>query len=678
MKQLELLKFCRIKRGEKRPFEKEWQKKPYSYEEIKKYIPQENYGVLCGYEGLIIIDADTPELTEEVLDKLPNTFRVQTGSGGVHHYFFCPELKEKIVLTNNKHYGEVQNWGSQCVGPNCLHPNGKTYQIIEDSKIAKISREELINCISKFKKEKIVLTSEKKEDEEEWIEKFIEEVSAKWIKGDRQNLALSTAGYLRKEKGLGFNNTKNIILRICEKTKDQEKSSRVRAVAETFKKDEKQVRGSMGMKERGIENKLFSYFSKETNYLKIVEEFYFHQPFYYDSFRIWWIWEHENYKWKRIDETDLMNAIDKLTSLPNVSTQIKSNLLEAFKRIGRKKKPINPKSTWIQFVDKIIDVETGEEIPASPKYFIFNSIPFSLSDSEETPIMDKIFEEWVGKDYVKTLYEILAYSILPDMPIHRIFCFIGSGMNGKSKFLELLRKFVGHDNCCSTELDVLLQSRFEITRLHKKLVCQMGETNFNEMSKTSILKKLSGGDLIGFEYKNKDPFEEKNYAKILIATNNLPTTTDKTIGFYRRWIIVDFPNQFSEKKDILAEIPEEEYKNLAKKTINILFELLNKRTFHKEGTIDERKERYEAKSNFLETFLNLFTEEDINGYITKSDFFKKFSEWSKENRHREMSEKSLSLAMKKIGIESEKKHFSWMYDGKGGQARIWRGIKWKE
>jgi len=102
------------------------------------------------------------------------------------------------------------------------------------------------------------------------------------------------------------------------------------------------------------------------------------------------------------------------------------------------------------------------------------------------------------------------------------------------------------------------------------------------------------------------------------------------------------------------------------------------RTFHKEGTIDERKERYEAKSNFLETFLNLFTEEDINGYITKSDFFKKFSEWSKENRHREMSEKSLSLAMKKIGIESEKKHFSWMYDGKGGQARIWRGIKWKE
>jgi len=184
--------------------------------------------------------------------------------------------------------------------------------------------------------------------------------------------------------------------------------------------------------------------------------------------------------------------------------------------------------------------------------------------------MDRIFEEWVGKDYVKTLYEIIAYCLLPDYPINRLFCFVGSGMNGKSKFLELVRRFVGANNVCSTELDTLIASRFEITRLHKKLICQMGETNFNEMNKTSIIKKLTGGDLIGFEYKNKNPFEEKNYAKIIIATNNLPTTTDKTIGFYRRWLIIDFPNQFSEKKDILAEIPDEEYESLALKCVGIL------------------------------------------------------------------------------------------------------------
>jgi len=170
----------------------------------------------------------------------------------------------------------------------------------------------------------------------------------------------------------------------------------------------------------------------------------------------------------------------------------------------------------------------------------------------------------------------------------------------KSKFLQLLTKFIGEDNVTSTELDTLLTSRFEITRLHKKLVCQMGETNFSEINKTSIIKKLTGQDIIGFEYKNKDPFEEINYAKILIATNNLPTTTDKTIGFYRRWMIIDFPNQFNEKKDILKDIPEEEYNALALKCSLILKDLLETRTFTNEGSVEDRMKRYEDHSNPLE------------------------------------------------------------------------------
>ncbi len=268
--------------------------------------------------------------------------------------------------------------------------------------------------------------------------------------------------------------------------------------------------------------------------------------------------------------------------------------------------------------------------------------------------------------------------MLPDYPFHRIFCLVGVGLNGKGSFLNLIENFIGKDNLCSTELDTLLASRFEVTRLFKKLVCVMGETNFSELTKTSMLKKLSGGDMIGFEYKNKNPFEEKNYAKIIIATNNLPTTTDKTIGFYRRWCLIDFPNQFDEKKDILKDIPIKEYENLATECFIILSTIIKKREFTNEGTIEERKEKYEAKSNFLEKFIELFIDEDFNEFITKADFNKKFNSWCKENRHREMSETSLGISMKRLGVESEKKFFNWMYDGKGGQARVWNGIKWKE
>jgi len=35
------------------------------------------------------------------------------------------------------------------------------------------------------------------------------------------------------------------------------------------------------------------------------------------------------------------------------------------------------------------------------------------------------------------------------------------------------------------------------------------------------------------------------------------------------------------------------------------------------------------------------------------------------------------LEMKKMGIEGSTRHFSWMNDGRGGNARIWQGVKWK-
>ncbi len=428
---------------------------------------------------------------------------------------------------------------------------------------------------------------------------------------------------------------------------------------------------------------LFSEFGSFTNFLDIAKEFIKKQPMYYDNSKIWWGWNYKNFKWEIIDETDLMNAIDKYTINPTVNSKIRNELLEALKRVSRLNIPKKPKKTWIQFKDKVIDFKTGIEIDAKPEYFITNPIPWTLHKEKfvNTPKMDKIFEEWVGKEYVQTLYEIIAYCLIPDYPIHRLFCLIGAGLNGKSCFLRLLKKFVGENNVTSTELDILLNSRFEITRLHKKLVCVMGETNFAEMSKTSVIKKLTGQDIIGFEYKNKNPFEDTNYAKILIATNNLPSTTDKTIGFYRRWLIIDFPNRFSEQKDILDDIPEEEYEILTIKSIGILKDLLERRKFNNEGTIEEREKRYEDKSDPLEKFIKEFTNlKDSEGNIPKWEFEKTLNEWLAENRHRKMSDRTIVKKMREKGIEEDRVYVDWWENDiqTRKQIRAWVGIKWKD
>ena len=693
------MNFVLLERGGKKPFQKDWQKKDLSWnnEELQKHISSNgNYGVRGGGEkNLIIVDFDNEALQNEIIGQLPKTFTVKAGGGLLHKYFLSDKCESfKIFDKDMDTLVDVQGEGKQVVGASSVHPNGKIYEITKDEEIAFIPYAEL---------QAILMPHDKKPKKEIQVETKQEEMSSDFLDEIKSRINIED---LLSE--FGCDTSANPTNCPFHDSKGGKCLGFTKEVAHCFHCDDSWNIFSLVQQQRGCNfNEALEWLAEreglsedlklsrkswhkqqqlKDNPAKIltdttVQADMFHelQPYFYDKAGLWWLWNNDEFMWELVDEVDLLNMISATTGDDVIKPQNRTIILNTLKQEGRKHIPKPAKSSWIQFKDNIFDVKTGEQFKASSEYFVTNPIPYELGGNGiDMPNMDRIFAEWVGKKNVETLYEILAYCILPDMPLHRIFCFIGSGMNGKSCFLNLLRKFVGNKNCCATELDTLLQSRFEVTRLHKKLVCQMGETNFNEMSKTSLLKKLSGGDLIGYEYKNKNPFEEINYAKIIIATNNLPSTTDKTIGFYRRWMIIDFPNQFSENKEVLDDIPESEYRSLALRCCVTLKSLLEKRAFTNQGTIEERKEKYESKSNFLETFLEKFIVQDQDGYITKADFFKKFISWCKENRHRQMAENSVGLAMKKLGVEQSKKYFSWLFDGKGGQLRCWVGIKWLE
>lgn len=416
-----------------------------------------------------------------------------------------------------------------------------------------------------------------------------------------------------------------------------------------------------------------------------AQNFLTKQPLFYDESKLWWSWKaNSSACWKMIDEVQVMNDVFDIINVQGISSKERGEVLNALKQEGRKLSPIESPKTWIQFKNGVIDLDkdTMSLSEVDKNYFVTNPLAWNLGESEDTPNMDRIFTEWVGEENKVQLYEILAYCMLPDYPIHRMFILLGGGLNGKSKFLQLMRKFIGEDNCSSTELDKLTggNSRFEFTRFHKKLVCTMGETDFNEIQRTSVLKSLTGQDNIAIEYKGKDHLDYTNYAKIIIATNNLPSTNDKTVGFYRRPIIIDFPNQFTEKKDILSEIPDQEYENLGRKCINILKKLLTDRVFTNEGTIEDRMKRYEDRSNPFDKFWSENVKENFDEYITLNQFKKKFYEWCNYNKFRKMNDHEIGEKMKQKDVEKKIKNIEWYDDQikKRVTTKVWSGIGWKE
>lgn len=403
-------------------------------------------------------------------------------------------------------------------------------------------------------------------------------------------------------------------------------------------------------------------------------DFFEHNPIMYDE-QIWWRWDNDIKRWYIVRDVRVMLDFSNNFILQGANTSVfhsnlRTAILNALKQSGFIFKTYfikDIKPTWVVFKDCIVDVMTEEVMDHNFTYFSKNSIPYNYleADDTDTSKFDELFKAWVvgnGQDetWIETLYEVVAYSMLPDYPLENIFCLLGEGSNGKSSFIRLLVNFLGMYNIGATELSLLSNpnSRFETTALQGKLVCLMSELDDAQLKNTSLIKKLAGNkEVIRAEYKGRGHVEFTNYAKIIMSTNFLPDSADKTDGFYRRWLVIDFPNQFPETNgDVLAHLTEKDYSALARKCITILKNLLQKNTFTNLGSIKQRRQRYEDKANPLKRFIDEKCVVSPNKEIPVFELFEVVSSWLNEKGYRALSKPKLSRLMKENGFEVEPKH----------------------
>lgn len=427
-----------------------------------------------------------------------------------------------------------------------------------------------------------------------------------------------------------------------------------------------------------IEYKINEAIYSFSNYFDMADQFIKIQPLYYNEKKLWWAWNYNDKCWRLIDETDILNVINaKVHGLKLFESKQKNEILTALQMRSRLNAPKEAPDSWVQFKNKIYDYKTKECFEATPEYFITNPIPFEIGDTEETPTIDKWIIEWVGEKWKPTIYEIIAFTCVPHYKINRIFCLNGEGRNGKSTLLHIIRTFVGQKNCCSSSMDTILSRPFESAKLFKKLVCEMGEINSGIFRKTELIKKLVGSDTIGFEFKGKDGFDGYNYAKIIIATNKLPETTDKTTGFYSKWIIIDFLNRFKENPNFLDALPQSEFNALAKKCLRIISELMQRGEFTNEGTPEEKALRYEEKSSPFNDFIKLEMEKEEGVSTPFFQIYNEYKAYCEQRTLRLPSKVEVSRILKAKGFCETVVKWS-LADGRETTVRAYLGLRFKE
>lgn len=316
----------------------------------------------------------------------------------------------------------------------------------------------------------------------------------------------------------------------------------------------------------------------------------------------------------------------------------------------------------------ILNIRTKELSIFNPRKIFFNKLPIYYDPTAKCPLIEKHFEEVLrNKDDSKVLFELFGYSLLKENRLEKAFMFIGNGRNGKSKTLELLKKFVGIENCSALPLSSMTSESFSLSELFGKMVNLAGDLSYTDLKETGVLKQLIGRDEIQTKRKFKTDLNFVNYAKLLFATNELPKIYDMTDGFWTKWILLEFPYKFITQKEY-DELPEQERTNkkiidteiiekisspeelsgLLNKALESLDRILEQKEFSYSHGTNEVKDMWIRQSDSFMAFCLDNLEEDYNNKISRKELKQKYFKFCKKFRLRSSSDKSIKITLENM------------------------------
>ena len=195
-----------------------------------------------------------------------------------------------------------------------------------------------------------------------------------------------------------------------------------------------------------------------------------------------------------------------------------------------------------------LNVRTGEVLEFDPEAIEFCRIPVKYDPSAYSEDLDKMIDRVFCHDpeLIALFYEIVGYITVKTLRYEKGFIFFGSGSNGKSTLLDLIKVFIGSANYSAIPIDQLTD-RFSKAELLNKLANIGDDINDVSLRDNGTIKQLISGKTIQAEKKGQDPFPLTSYATQIHACNEIPRSLDHTSGFYRRFIYIPFNATFTRK-----------------------------------------------------------------------------------------------------------------------------------
>lgn len=307
----------------------------------------------------------------------------------------------------------------------------------------------------------------------------------------------------------------------------------------------------------------------------------------------------------------------------------------------------------------IIDLRTGELLPHDREAYLTKQCPVIYNpDAPDPKLWLQFLSDIFGGDpyMLDYIQKCVGYSLTGSTSEQCAFFLFGTGRNGKSTFLEIVRGILG-DYATNIQPQTIMVNpksgnapSSDIARLKGARLVTSVEPNEGMRLDEGLLKQLTGDDVVTARKMFSEEFEFKPEFKLWMATNHKPLIRGTDTGIWRRIHLIPFevqiPTDKVDKKLKYKLVKEAE--GILKWAVQGCIKWQNEGLTMPQKVLEAVRE-YQHEMDVISAFLDAccMTGE---GETKASKLYAVYAKWAEEHNEYLMSSTKFGTELKRKGI----------------------------
>jgi putative DNA primase/helicase len=299
--------------------------------------------------------------------------------------------------------------------------------------------------------------------------------------------------------------------------------------------------------------------------------------------------------------------------------------------------------------------------PHERNHYRTTQIPHEYDANADCSRFKKFLQEIFDGDSdadqkAQALLEMIGYTLLSHARLERFAILVGSGANGKSVVMEVIKALVGRDNVVAVQPNKF-DSTFQRAHLHMKLANLVTEIPEGAVIADAELKAIVSGELTTAEHKNKDPFDFEPFATCWFGTNHMPHTRDFSEAIFRRALVIPFNNTFKEGVNADPNLKVkllDELSGILNLALQAIGQVLKSGKFTEPQSCLDAKNEWRLEADQVAQFVEDKCTLSPSSQIESGALYDVYKRWADDNGRRHVSHKSFVQRLTKRGCQSVK------------------------